>query len=64
MGEWKDGKIHGQGTYMYGKGELKSDKWQVYRGNSGMDIEMLKVHSLGLTKENIKDNGKMVNFMV
>jgi hypothetical protein len=26
MGEWKDGKIHGQGTYMYGKGELKSDK--------------------------------------
>jgi len=26
MGEWKDGKIHGQATYMYGKGELKSDK--------------------------------------
>ena len=23
MGEWKDGKIHGQATYMYGKGELK-----------------------------------------
>jgi len=29
-----------------------------------MDKEMVKEHSLGLTKENMKGNGRMVNFMV
>ena len=27
MGEWKDGKKHGQGTFTYGKG-----KWEGLRG--------------------------------
>jgi len=27
MGEWKDGKKHVQGTYIYGKGKLKGDKY-------------------------------------
>ena len=29
-----------------------------------MDIEMVKVHSFGMTKENMKENGRRVNFMV
>ena len=27
VGEWKDGKSHGQGTYTYGKGEWEGDKY-------------------------------------
>ena len=27
IGEWKDGKQHGQGTYTYGKGEGEGDKY-------------------------------------
>jgi len=27
LGEWKDGKKHGQGTYTYGKGEWEVDKY-------------------------------------
>ena len=27
MGEWKDDKKDGQGTYIYGKGKLKGDKY-------------------------------------
>jgi hypothetical protein len=32
--------------------------------NGRMEKNMVKVHSLGLTKDNIKDNGRMANFMV
>jgi len=28
MGEWKDGKKHGQGTFTYGKGKWKGDKYE------------------------------------
>ena len=27
MGEWKDGKKHGQGTFTYGKGKWKGEKY-------------------------------------
>ena len=27
VGEWKDGKKHGQGTYTYGKGKGEGDKY-------------------------------------
>ena len=27
VGEWKDDKKDGQGTYIYGKGKLKGDKY-------------------------------------
>ena len=27
MGEWKDGKKHGQGTFTYGKGKWKVEKY-------------------------------------
>ena len=28
MGEWKDGKKHGQGTFIYGKGKWEGDKYE------------------------------------
>ena len=28
MGEWKDGKKHGQGTFTYGKGKWEGDKYE------------------------------------
>ena len=27
IGEWKDGKKHGQGTYTYGKGKWEGEKY-------------------------------------
>ena len=45
MGEWKDGKKHGQGTFTYGKGNGKETSM---KGNSRLDIEMVKEHTHGL----------------
>ena len=28
MGEWKDGVYHGHGTYIYGIGKLKGEKYE------------------------------------
>ena len=45
MGEWKDGKKHGQGTFTYGKGKWEGDK---YEGEFKVGYRNVKEHTPGL----------------
>ena len=45
VGEWKNGKKEGQGTFTYGKGNGKEKSM---KGNSRMDIDMVREHTRGL----------------
>ena len=49
LGEWKDGKKHGQGTFTYGKGKWEGDKYdgewkdgERWKGTSYDQIEDIK----------------------
>ena len=71
MGEWKDGKKHGQGTFTYGKGKWEGDKYEGefkdgYRNGQGTYTSQDGTKGKGEFKDNTPWNislyGKYGNF--
>jgi len=63
MGEWKDGKKHGQGTFTYGKGKWEGDKYEGefkvgYRNGQGTYTLPNGSKFVGEWRENKSWNGK------
>ena len=61
MGEWKDGKKHGQGTFTYGKGKWEGDKYEGEFKDGYRNGQGTYTWSVG---DKYVGNSKMINQMV
>lgn len=55
LGEWKDGRFHGQGTHTYPEGDKYEGEWK--------DGEQTKGHILTQMEKNMKVSGRIKHFM-
>ena len=57
FGEWENGTMHGEGTYIFGIGKAKETDMSE---NTGMELEVGKEFILGLTAKGMLEISRMM----